>query len=149
NVTKTKPGIQPEDGAIALHGVHYLLSFANGSGHRFLTPDVLSRLRGLLGHNAVPVRRSGNMHHINIILLQDLSVVSISPYPGVTHIQCLLQMIFIDITNSHQPGSGIGQMPLAHISYPNYSLSKLVAGSRIAGSTQHMSGHNTKCPKRS
>ena len=76
-ILETEPGVQTEDGAVLPAGIHHLLPFANGSGHRLFAEDILSGTGRFHRHDAVPVRRRGNVHDIHIRIMDQVPEIVI------------------------------------------------------------------------
>ena len=142
-VLETEPCIQAEHTSVLLYGFHHAFSFTDRTGHRFFTPDVFSGFSGLDRHDAMPMRRSGDVHDIDIRVQDQIAEIMISGYFFLHQILPQFKVIFINVTNGNQTCTGIIDMASTHSSGTNNTFSQLITRSDIPVS-QHMARYNRK-----
>ena len=148
-VLETEPGIQSEDTVVLLHGFHYPLAFANGTGHWLFTPDVLTSLGSFYRHQGMPMRRSGNVNYIHIRVFNQVTEIMISLQGLVelllAQVHRLLQMVLVYITYRYQTARFITGKVIAtstDTTYPNDTLGQLVARCDVIGTSQYLSWYD-------
>src|SRR5574344_1778392 len=76
-ISKTEPRIEAENSVVALHSLHYSFPFTDSTGHRLFTPYIFSCLGCRNAHKSMPVRRSCNMHNIDVRVVDKIHPVGI------------------------------------------------------------------------
>ena len=137
-IGKAEPRIQTENIAVTLHGLLNPLTLADGARHRFLAPDILAGRGGLHRHDAVPVRRRGDMHDIDVRIGNQLTVVGIGRHFLAGQLPSGLQMILVDVANRDQTRTRVPVMASAHAAYADDTFGQLVARSRVADAAQYV-----------
>jgi len=141
-VLESEPGVQAEDPAVALHGLGYSFSFADGAGHGFLAPDVLARFRGRGGDQPVPVRGRGDMHDVDIGPGQHFAEIPVPFDVRVHRGKGLFQVPLIDVADSQQPRTGVAEVAAAHAAHADHRLGQFFAGRGITFSAQDAPRHD-------
>ena len=145
-IGETEPGIQAENTAVLLDSLLYPLAFADGTRHRLLAPDILAGARGIGRHDAVPVRRRGDMHDVHIGIVNQVAVIVIGGDFLTGQLQTGIEMVPVHIADGHQPGSGIAVMSAAHTADTDDTFGELVAGCGVSRSAEHMArDHGQRC----
>src|SRR5690606_18355566 len=103
-------------------------SFADGMGHWFFAPDIFTCQRCVYRHDAVPVRRSGNMYNIYFRKLNKFAVIMKSFYAFIQHTGRNAEVPLVYIADSNNPCSFIFKMVPPHCTYTDDAFGKLVAG---------------------
>ena len=130
---------------VALDGLHDALALADGAGHRFLAPDVLAGLRGLDGHDAVPVRGRGDMDDVDIGVGDQAAEIAIGLQRLVetlfAQVERALEMLAVDVADRHQTALlGAGEMvaALADAADADDAFGELVARRHVFRAAEHM-----------
>ena len=144
-IRETEPRIEAEDAVVALDGLHDALALADGAGHRFLAPDVLAGLRGLDGHDAVPVRGRGDMDDVDIGVGDQAAEIAIGLQRLVetlfAQVERALEMLAVDVADRHQTALlGAGEMvaALADAADADDAFGELVARRHVFRAAEHM-----------
>ena len=154
-VFEAEPGVQAEDPSVPGHGLHHLLSFADGTGHGFLAENVLAGPGGLHGHDAVPVGRGGNVHDVHVGIVDEVTEVVIGGEGGaktlLAGLDSSVQMALIHVADGYEAAffiAGKVQGRHADAAHADDTPCELVAGSHIflvaAQGTENVSGQNGK-----
>ena len=148
-VLETEPGIQTENAVVLFHRFHHTLPFANGTGHRLFTPDVLAGLGRFDCHDSMPMRRSGDMNDVYIRVLNQITeiVVCLECFIEflLTQVHRFLQMVLVYITYRYQATLFIaGKVITASTdtAHTNNTLGELVARCNVIRSAQYLSRYN-------
>ena len=148
-VGETEPGVQAEHAAVALHCLDDGLALADGARHGLLTPDVLAGLGGLDGHDAVPVGRRGDVHHVDIGVTDQVAKVGIGFHALVQIVLCRIdsaaQVLGIDIADRRQPTRRAARevrRGTANAAYADDAFRELVTRRNEFCSAQYVSRHN-------
>ncbi|OQC56002.1 MAG: hypothetical protein BWX52_01883 [Bacteroidetes bacterium ADurb.Bin013] len=153
-VLETEPGVQSEDASVSLDRFHYTFAFPYGACHGFFAPDILAGLGGFHSHDAVPVRRGGNVHHIYVGIVNQIHEMLIGPDPVRGHFHSRFQVFGIHIADGNQPCSFVFDMFPAHTAGTNDPFGQLVAGGNETVASQDtpredgQGSQTTGCPKK-
>ena len=118
-------------------GLDHRPTFGEEPGHGFLTDHVLAGLHGSNGNEGMPVRRSRNRNHIQVITLQQAPKIRIA---GLV----VRPAHPLDVTAGYFSDgqlvltSKIPKCPRAPSSCPDQGRSERLAGRRILRPTKHM-----------
>ncbi|CCZ76045.1 unknown [Alistipes finegoldii CAG:68] len=144
-ILEAEPSVQAEDAVVAPDGFGYALAFADGARHRFLAPDVLAGLGRLDGHDAVPVRRRGDMHDVDIGVGNQAAEVAV----GFQRLAELLlsqrngafEVFAVHVADCHQPAvlvAGEVVAALADAAHADDAFGELVARSGELRAAEHL-----------
>ena len=144
-IRETEPRIEAEDAVVALDGLHDALALADGTGHRFLAPDVLAGLGGLNGHDAVPVGRGGDVYDVDVGVGDQIPVVVIA-FEGLVELLAAqrdgaFEVFAVDVADRHQTALlGAGEMVAALADAPDAddAFGELVARRHVFRAAEHM-----------
>ena len=92
------------------------------------------------------MRRSRDVHNIDVSSIKDFSKISVSFYKLSCFLKRTCQMIGIGITYGNQFRSLVIQMVLSHPSYTDNGLGELVAWRKEIYSSHYVSGNNCNAP---
>ena len=126
--SETEPGVEAEHAPVALNGLHDLLPFGDGARHGLLAPDVLAGLRSGDGDEAMPVRRRGNVHNVDVVALENFAKILVALDALAAHFERPLEVIGVYVAHGHETRSGVGQVPLPHSADSDNGLGQFFAG---------------------
>ncbi len=142
SVGKAEPGIQAKYPAVSFDGFHYFFPLANCTCHGFLTPDVFTGTCRFCCHNAMPVRRSGNVYHVYIGIVDQVHKVFTGFHFIGSRFYGSFQMEFIYIAYGNKTCTRVFVMSPAHRSHSNDPFRELVTGCDKSVSAENPAGNN-------
>ena len=101
-VLETEPGVQPENATVFRDRRLDGFAFGDGPGHRFFAPDIFAGLSRGDGDEGVPVRRSRDMHDIDVLALEHVAKVPVAGDSRPRHPEAGFEVLLIDIANGQQ-----------------------------------------------
>ena len=99
-IFEAEPGVESKDPVVFFNGLDHGHALTNSAAHRFFTPNVLTSLGSLDGHQRVPMWRSGDMDDIDVLASEHFTEILVAldtVLLGFGIVHALGQMIFIDI----------------------------------------------------
>ena len=144
-VLEAEPRVEPEDAVVAPHGLDDALALADGARHGLLAPDVLAGARRLDGHDAVPVRRRGDVDDVDVRVGDQVAEVGVG-LQGLTklllaQLDAALEVTAVDVAHRHQPallGAGEVVAALADAAHADDALGELVARGDEVRAAEHV-----------
>jgi len=142
SIRVTEPGIQSENRTILFNSLTHTFTLANRTGHRFFTPNIFTGFGCINRHNAMPMRRSGNMNNIHIGVIDQITIIVISRnlFPG--QLQASIYVRLVNITNGHQTCSSITKMVASHTSDADDTFGQLITRCSVTRTSEHVTWHD-------
>ena len=149
---EAEPGVEPENAPVGFDRLHHALALSDGAGHRFLAPDVLARLGGHFGDQAVPVGRGADVYNVHVGAGEDFPEILAGEDFSVTVLLGILcavaDMGGVGVAQCHQPG---GLVPHVVAGVGNAAVTDQCARQLVAGrgfGTEHACRHDGESGQR-